>query len=204
MKLHVPVTSAFPAVLATASALLLLVMLPAGGASVRSSGVAPALKVVAGDVVAAVENPVRVVTRANAKPKPVVSSAASATATAQVARPVPVHRHARHRARASRPRLVTSKPVTTPATPAPTPIAPITERANGKAKALGHVPKIAAQSTSTSTSGTLQRAQANNGHVKAHGRPADVPHGPPAVPPGQAKKGDAVEHGASGDPGGGK
>jgi hypothetical protein len=201
MKLHGPIGSALPAVLATASALLLLVMLPAGGAPTRSSGAPPALKLVAGDVVAAVESPVRVVSRPNPKPNPAATPAAAATATVQVAHPAPVHRHAQHRIRASRPRIVASRPVTKQA--APTPISTIVEHGNGKAKARGHMRRTDPQAVSPSEA--LHAAKVNGAaHAKAQGRPADVPHGPPAVPPGLAKKDDASEHGASADRGGGK
>jgi hypothetical protein len=200
MKLQVPLSSAFPAVVATASALLLLVMLPAGGATVRSSGVAPALKLVAGDVVAAVEAPVRVASRPQPKPKPVGTHAAAPTTTAQIAHSAPVHRHAEQRVQASRPRVVASRPVTKQAAPAPS--SPAAEHGHGRAKALGHVRKAASQSTPVNA--TLHVAGKNTGHVKAHGRPAEAPQGPPAAPPGQAKKVDAVVHGASADRGGGK
>jgi hypothetical protein len=201
MKLHGPIGSALPAVLATASALLLLFMLPAGGAPTRSSGAPPALKLGAGDVVAAVESPVRVVSRPNPKPKPAATAAAAATATMQVAHPAPIHRRAQHRVRASRPRIVASRPVTKQAALAP--ISTIVEHGNGKAKAWGHMRKTASEPTAPSEA--MHAARVNGAaHAKAHGRPADVPHGPPAVPPGLAKKGDASEHGASADRGGGK
>jgi len=175
-------------------------MLPAGGATVRSSGAAPALKLVAGDVVAAVELPVRAVTRPHPQPKPAATPALAGTSTAQAARPTPVHRHAQHHSRASRPRVAASSQVTKKAASAPS--SPIAEHSRGKAKALGHVRKTALQSTPVNA--VLHPAGKNASHLKTHGRAADAPQGPPAVPPGQAKNVDAVEHGASGERGGGK
>ena len=59
MKLQVPLTNAFfPAALAAASISLALLLLPGAGTSERSSGVAPALRQVAGEVATAVRIPV--------------------------------------------------------------------------------------------------------------------------------------------------
>jgi hypothetical protein len=170
---------------------------------VRSSGVAPALKLVAGDVVAAVENPVRVVSRSHhpeVKP-PTATPAAAGTAAVQVTRPAPVHRHVQHRVRASRPRVATSRQATKQAAAAPVP--PIAEHGQGKAKAWGHVRKTASHPKSA-TDAVQGSPVTGAAHAAAHGRPADVPHGPPAVPPGQEKKADSGEQGASGGRGGGK
>jgi len=201
MKLQVPASSAFPAVVAAASVLLSLILLPGGGASVRSWGVAPALKLVAGDVVAAVENPVRVANRPQPEAKPTAAPAPAATAAVRVAGPTPVHRHAQHLIRASRPRVAASRQVMNQAAAAP--ISPVAEHSQGKAKAQGHVRKTASQPKSASDA--VQGARVNGaGHAKAHGRPVDVPHGPPAIPPGQEKKGDAGEQSPPGGRGGGK
>jgi hypothetical protein len=54
---QVPLSTAITAVLAVASISLSLSLLPAGAATERASGVAPALRLVAGEVVAAVRNP---------------------------------------------------------------------------------------------------------------------------------------------------
>ena len=144
------------------------------------------------------------VTRPHPKPKPAATPAAAATPAVQVARSAPVHRHAQHRVRASKPRVVTSRQVPKQAkSVSASTSSPIAEHGHGKAKALGHLRKIASQPTSANEA--LQGARLNGaGHTKAHGLPSDVPHGPPAVPPGQEKKVDAVEHGASGNRGGGK
>jgi hypothetical protein len=68
MKVHVPISSAFPAALAAASIALSIVLLPGGSASVRSSGVAPALRLVAGDVALVVGSPVLTAAKAHRTP----------------------------------------------------------------------------------------------------------------------------------------
>jgi len=68
MKVHVPISSAFPAALAAASIALSIVLLPGGSASVRSSGVAPALRLVAGDVALVVGRPVLTAPKAHRTP----------------------------------------------------------------------------------------------------------------------------------------
>jgi hypothetical protein len=212
MKVHVPVSSAFPAALAAASISLSLVLLPGGGASVRSSGVAPALKLLAGEVVAAVEKPPPAVKRT--QPKHVAAAPAPTTAVAGTprsapthsspspTRSVPAHRPAH---RAARPQAVTSKPTLTPTpastAPAPQPTSSLTKHGNGKA--LGYAKKITAQAATPSA--TQQTAPANGGQGHAYGRPADLQPGPPAVPPGQ--QGDSQspdEHADSNGRGGGK
>ncbi len=192
MKLQVSVTSAFvPAALAVASISLSLLLLPGGGAPVRSSGVAPALKLAARDVVAAARIPVRAMTRAHSKPA--VSRAtdlAGTPATAQSslasssARSAPAARSVHHR-RVSQTSASTPAPVTALAAPVWT--VPLATEGHGNGKAFGHVRKIASL------------------RAKTHGRPAGVPPEPPSVPLGQAKAGqDAGESGALKGRGGGK
>jgi hypothetical protein len=176
MKLQVPVTTGVAAALAAASISLSLLLLPGGAASVRPSGVAPALKLVAGDVAAAVQEPVR--TAARAHPTPVGSSAVSVGRAP--ARPQPLSSPSRirsvpahgsvHRGPVSLKPAVTPTPVTTPAAPVSQPVARLAEHGQGKANAFGHLRKIALLPASASKT--------------AHGRPADVLHGPPSVPPG--------------------
>jgi hypothetical protein len=194
MKLQPPVTSVVPAALAAASVSLSLVLLPGGGASVRSSGVAPALKLVAGEVVAAVKRPAHVVAKAPRKSVVAPATGGGATpaptqpsSTSQRSSSAPAHRVA-HRRQVSRTPAGTSAPVTTQTAPGPQPVSTSVEHGNGKAKALGHAKKAAPPQTG-----------------KGHGRPADVPHGPPALPPGHEKNGDAPgEHGNPHGGGGGK
>src|SRR5262249_29158093 len=110
MNLHRPVTSAFPAALAAASITLSLLLIPGGGSSLHSSGVAPALRLVAGDVATVVQAPVQAVTRTHHHQKSVASSPPTAAPTQQQRTPVthrasspsrthsvPTHRSVRHR-----------------------------------------------------------------------------------------------------------
>lgn len=184
----------------------------------RSSGVAPALRLVAGNVVAAVESPVRRVVSHPAPAKPATTPAVAGPAAVPVARPAPVHGHAQHGVRASRSRVASSRKVTTPAAAAT--ISPVTKHSRGKAKALGQVRKSASHSKPAIKAAPKDARMTGAGHLKAHGRPAgtprgrpavvphgrpaDVPHGPPAVPPGQEKKGDTGEQGVSAGRGGGR
>jgi hypothetical protein len=196
MKLHASVTSAFPAVLALASISLAVLLLPGRPAAPRSSGVPPALKLVAGDVVAAVEAPVRAVT----KTQPRTRSAGSHTRAAAPPTATATATHRRASAPAQRPNAHRSAPRArepqnhpTPPTPlvtrsaptaAPKVVQPAAGHGHGKAKALGHARKAAAP---------------------PHGPPADVPQGPPVVPPGQLPvHGGSGEHGAPGARGGRK
>jgi hypothetical protein len=160
------------------------------------------LKLLAGDVVASVKGPVQALT--NVRPKSTVVSApprvtetparAHSSSSSSPDRSAPAHRRA-HRGVVSRPSAVTPAPVTPPAAPAPTPTAlPAQSHVQGKAKALGHLRKLGLLPTPASAA-----AQS----TEAHGPPADVPHGPPVVPPGQATNGqDTGDNNASNGRGG--
>jgi hypothetical protein len=212
MKLHVPVTSAFPpAAVAGASISLSLLLLPGGAASVHSAGVAPALKLVAGDVIAAVKGPEHAVKRAQhpkPKPKAVLSPAVDAPVAPQRTRP----HHSASRTRSAPAHRPVPRapapwtPATTPKLLVTTPAAPVLERGHGhgKARALGHARKR--EPVPVAEDKAAQNAHAHGGNGKARGRPADVPHGPPAVPPGHEKGGGqrAGDHGAPGRGGGKK
>jgi hypothetical protein len=214
MKLHPSVTSAVPAALAVASIALSLLILPGGASPARSSSVAPALRLVAGDVAAVVSSPVRAVTKEPnpaATPRPMTSGQQSSSSAGTHSRPA--HRMIRHGRvskthPAARPHTAAhAAPASTPPAAAPAsapPVAPsVTERGRGKAKAWGHVRKAATASTAAARAAV--QSIAAPGLAKAHGRSADVPHGPPAVPPGQAKHDqDVAEPGSSGKGGGGK
>src|SRR5207248_7149771 len=126
---------------------LSLLLLPGGGAPVRSSGVAPALKLAARDVVAAARIPVRAMTRTHSKPA--VSRAtglAGTPATAHSslasssARSAPAARSVHHR-RVSQTSASTPAPVTALAAPVWT--VPLATEGHGNGKAFGHVRKIA-------------------------------------------------------------
>jgi hypothetical protein len=214
MKLQATVTSAFfPAALGAASISLALLLLPAGAAPTRSSGVAPALKLVAGDVVAAVGAPVRAVTRADRHPKPVALSNPEQT-TAIAPTPTESHapsvrksnapvRHRRATRRVTRPRPVARAPLTTHSTQH-APASPVPEHGHGKAKAWGHSKQLEPKPLPAVTR-AVRNAGVGRGHGKALGHPADVPHGPPTVPPGQAKhEAGGGEHAAPPGRGGGK
>ena len=190
MKLPVSVTSAFvPAALAVASISLSLLLLPGGGAPVRSSGVASALKLAARDVVAAARIPVRAMTRAHSKPAvsratDLAGTPAQSSLASSSARSAPAARSVHHR-RVSQTSASTPAPVTALAAPVWT--VPLATEGHGNGKAFGHVRKIASL------------------RAKTHGRPADVPPEPPSVPLGKAKAGqDAGESGALKGRGGGK
>jgi len=200
MKLQgIATTAFFPAALAAASISLALLLLPGAGPPAHSSGVAPALRLVAGDVVAAVEAPVHAI---RGHQKPVVSRA---TRTAIPSHSVPAAKRtasARHRPTVQRPvarqRPLTRTPVATQAS-----ASPATKLSRGKAQAPGRLKKLAPEATPATLAGATAQARVENGHGKAIGRPADVPHGPPAAPPGQAKKAPAAnKHTPPGDGGG--
>lgn len=210
MKLQATVTTAFPpAALAAASISLAFLLLPGAAAPAHSSGLAPALEAVAGNVVAAVETPVHTVARpARRHRNSVVSRPArpattpvgtrsQATSVAKRTSSAP-HRHTAHR-HVPQTRPVTRTHVTTHSAPPAAPVSPA-NHGRGKAKALGHVKNAAPKPTVQPS----QNVRSAGGHGKALGRPADVPPGPPAVPPGQAKKavagsdGRAAAHGRGG------
>jgi hypothetical protein len=165
MKLHLPVTSAFPAALATASVFLAVVMLPGGAAPSRSSDVAPALKLVAGAVVAAVEGPVHAVARPHRPARNAVSHAPARLQTPLTsrARSAPTPRPVHHRRTLSTHRV---RPARVAA--APKPAQPVTKQ-QGMGEALGLVRKS---------------VQGSHGRGHAYGHSPDAPRGPPAVPPG--------------------
>lgn len=214
MKLQATVTTAFlPAALAAASTSLALLLLPGAAVPAHSSGLAPALKSVAGNVVAAVEAPVHTVTRAtHHQRKSVVSPSARAATTpvrttsharSAAKRTFPAHRRHAARRHVLRTNSVTRTTVTThPASPAARMLS--TSRGRGQqAKALGHSKKAAPKATHPAIQAG-PGVRDSNAHGKALGHSADVPHGPPAVPPGQAKKavpavdGHAAAHGRGG------
>jgi hypothetical protein len=187
MKLQAPVISAFfPAALAVASISLAILVLPGGGAPARSSGIAPALKLAAGDVVAAVEVPVRAVTSVRRKTAVPHETPADPVTRVVALTPPTTHSHLSSRAvraptagkpvhhvRASRTRVTTSAP------------AKHDNGGKGEGKAVGHVRKLAASPVPANA--VEHPGQAKGHGVEARGRPADAPHGPPAVPPGHAR-----------------
>ena len=185
MKLQATATTAFsPAALAAASISLALLVLPSAAVPAHSSGVAPALKLVAGDVVAAVEASAHAIGKEH-RATPVVSHATrtavpATTPTRSISiakRNAPAHHRQPAHTRTPRPHSVTRTPATTHSAPNATP----------------------------TVTGAAAHTRVDSGHGKALGRPADVPHGPPAVPPGQAKKAPAPdEHAAARGHGGGE
>lgn len=190
MKLQATATTAvFPAALVAVSIALAVLLLPGAAVPARSSGVAPALKLVAGEVVAAVQAPVRAVTRAGRSEHaaasgarqsviPASSQQQSASAPKRI---VPAHHARADHHRVLRRHAVTRTPVTTNLAP-PAPLSPVTGHGNGKAKAWGHLKKLVSKTTPAVT-----------GHGKRRGHSEDAPHGPPAVPPGLAKKVSSVD-----------
>lgn len=218
MKSQPAVTSAFlPAALAAASISLAILLLPGGGTSARSSGMAPALKLVAGDVVAAVQAPLH--TAVHAKPKVVVHHATAVTSTPKRTQPAArtssthataasADRRAHHSAAPHRQKTPHAlRPTHAAAPPTPTPVKHGNGKAvghgNGKGKALGHLKKLASQSPVSVIHGKgYGRA---NGLAKGHNAPVPVLgktlHGPPGVPSGHAygKNGrPAPSHGRGG------
>jgi hypothetical protein len=225
MKQQLPATNASPVAFIAASIALALFLFPGGVASVSSSRVAPALKLVAGDVAAAVQGSAPSV--AKAQPESVaLPSAGVGAAHARTRRPlahsetrsVPAHRAASH-FRGSPKHAVTHPPARVSAAPAPKLIGKPAAHGHGKAKALGHLKKAKALGFWHKGNGVGRRrkggapvvvsaskpghpARANGSQGQVHGRPADVPQWPPAVPSGQAKGDQSAGHGAS--RGGGK
>jgi hypothetical protein len=208
MKLQLPANSAVPAVLAAASISLSLLLLPSGGASVRSSGLAPALKLVAGDVVEAAARPVRVVTRA--QPKPVASPAVSVARTREQtqlssvpfrSRGMPAHRLV-HRSRVSPTTPVTRAPVTVRAASreaarrAVQPTVKLVGHGHGKAKAWGLLRKAKAWGLRwriVPLPLAARTTAATGGHGEARGHTLAAPPGPGAVPPGREKGGQVSD-----------
>lgn len=195
MKSQSAVTSAFfPAALAAASVSLAILLLPGGGSSVRPSGMAPALKLVAGDVIAAVQAPVRAAI--HVKPKPVVHHATAVTSTPKRTQPAahtssahataaPAHRRAHHNAATHKRKTPHApRPTHAAAPPAPTPV----KHGNGKGKALGHLKKLASPTPVFVIHGKGHGRA--NGLAKGHTALVHVlgktRHGPPVVPPGHA------------------
>ena len=215
MKPQPVVTTAFfPTALAVASISLAILLLPGGGTSARPSGLSPALRLVAGDVVAAVQAPLHAA--AKAKPRTLVRHATGvATAPARKqpaalpssARParVQAHRPVHHaRVRHKRPLARAPRPTRIAAPPAPTPVVHGNGKGvghrNGKGKAVGLLRKAAPSPTAPIRGRGHGRA---NGHeAVAHGKSAHTSSGPPAVPPGHAygKGGStqALPHGRGG------
>jgi len=208
MKLQATATTAFlPAALAAASISLALVLLPGSAVPAHSSGLAPALRAVAGNVVAAVEAPAGTVAKGHRHRKPVArhaarttpaSTSSHATAVATPTTPAQRRQTAHRRVRRARP-ATRVHPTTQAASPVTT--SPAVGHGRGKAKALGHLKKAAPEAAHPAVPASRG---AGSGHGKALGHSADAPHGPPAVPPGQAKKAvpGAGGHGASHGPGG--
>ena len=175
----------------------------------RSSGMAPALKLVAGDVVAAVQAPVRAAVHAN--PKVVVHHATAVTSTPKRTQPAvrtssshataaPSHRRAHHSAAPQKQKTPQApSPTRAAAPPTPTPV----KHGKGKGKALGHLKQLASQSPVSVIHGKGHGRA--NGLAKGHNPPVPVLgkvlHGPPGVPPGHAygKSGKpAPSHGRGG------
>ena len=212
MKLQATATTAvFPAALVAASISLAFLLLPGAAVPAHSSAVAPALRLVAGEVVAAVQAPVHAVTRARRTEHPAVPSAKQsaipATSQPQSAsvpqRTVPAHHRRAGNHRVLRQHAVTPRPVT-PKLAWPAPPSSITHHGNGKAKAWGHLKKPVPKGAPILT-GTAPSALLHGGHGTARGHAAGAAHGPPAVPPGQAKKASgAIKHAAPRGHGGAK
>jgi hypothetical protein len=97
--------------------------------------------------------------------------------------------------------------VAKPTTLAPAPTSFFSGQGHGKGKAVGHLRKFAAQSAPLEA---VHRVSAKHKPfkkdkpLKAKGPPASVSHGPPTVPPGQAKHSQnvAVPGGSNGRGGG--
>ena len=223
MKPQPVVTNAFfPTALAVASISLAILLLPAGGSPMGSSGLAPALRLVAGDVVTAVKAPVT--TRAKARPKtilhravrsastPVPTQGAAVTSSARGA-VAPAHRAVHHaavrRSPAPHKRAAGRAPRATHAAApaAPAPVAHGKGRGigheRGKGKALGRLRKTTLSPAPASHG--KGHAYANGHGVELHGAAASVRHGAPAaVPSGLARGGASGAQGTWHGRGGGK
>lgn len=175
MKLQAPaVTAFFPAALAAGSISLAVLLLPVGTAPARSPDLAPALKLVAGDVVAAVKVPVHAVVR-SVHARPVVShpkpAAVGRTRTQPRSASAPKQTVPTHR-RPSPARVSPTRVVAHASPTAAAPVVPVVVRSRGRANARGHLAKL-------------------------------VHHGPRATPPGQAKKASRADEHAAHAHGGG-
>jgi hypothetical protein len=227
MKSQPAVTSAFfPAALAAAAISLAILLVPGGGGPVGSSGLAPALKLVAGDVVTALKAPV--LAPSQAKARTVVRHAKRAASTPERKQGVAVtpsahaavapahravhhstvrrstvhHSPAQHKHAAGHVQRTTQ----TAAPPAPTPVrhgnGKGIGRGNGKGKALGRLGKTARSPASASHG--KGHAYANGHSATVHGHSANTRHGPPAVPPGLAYGKGGSKQGLPHGRGGGK
>jgi len=206
MKLQLPANNAVPVVAAAAAIVCALLLLPGGGGSVRSADVAPALRLVAGDVAAVVQSPARSVAKAHPKSAASHSTGVAATpvSTPKSSPPVRVHsapvRRAVSRGPASPTHVVKSTPVKAPVLAAPRVIMQSVKHGRGKAKALGHLKKADKVVGHRKKAGLHTSSHAAHGNPvkRASGPPAAVSHGPPAVPPGQAKKAAGGQPASSG------
>jgi hypothetical protein len=195
MKLQLPATSAVPVALAAASIALALLLVPGGGVTERPSGVAPALRLVAGDVAAVVKSPVRAVTRTHAQPAaaPPVAVAVLHEPAQRATAPAPSRAAVRHKAAHSHlatPVHVVPRAPAAATRPAPKVIAQPIKHVRGKAKALGHLHKTKEKGKALGHGPKVAPSQPLT-------HPAAVPHGPPAVPPGHVKNGKSVSDNAA-------
>ena len=203
MKLQLPTTSAVPAAVAAAAIAFALLLFPGGGTSVRSADVAPALRLVAGDVATVVRSPVPSVTKA--QPKSVVASpstgVAATPASTQQSSSSPARTHSlpAHRVVSRGPLThavkrtpVKPTPVKPPVLAAPRVITRSVKHGNGKARALGHLKKANGKAVGhrrkIAPHASSSHVAHGGGSKSAAAPAAAVSHGPPAVPPGQAKK----------------
>lgn len=219
MKPQPVVTSAvFPTALAVASISMAILLLPGGGASARPSGLSPALKLVAGDVEAAVQAPIHAA--AGTKPKAVVHPATVVASTPSRKQPTaptssvrPAHAQAHHPVhhapvRHSHVLHTQPPPRTTHAAPraAPAPSAhghgKGVGRGIGKGKALGLLRKTGKPPTSVDHG--KGHGRANGRDAVTHGNSGQTRHGPPVVPPGHAYGKGGAKPALSHDRGGGK
>jgi hypothetical protein len=207
MKPQAAVTSSFfPAALAVASISLALLLLPGGGTSARTSGVAPALKLVAGDVVAAVTPPLHVVRQA--KPKAIVHHAATVATTpartqATTFSPPKRVTHSPARRSAPKPEPTSSPRAQSHASTQP-PAAPpaVTKHDNGNGHAYGRNKKTQTPGNFGTAPGHAGSAPGHSG--AAHGLSGAAHANPHGIPPGLAKKTQAPGNSAPHGHGGGK
>jgi len=208
MKLQVPAISAVPATLAAIAICLSLLLLPGGGASIRSSSVAPALNLVAGDAVGVVMHPVRAVTGS----RPAVGVVGTPLRTRPLSgaafrtRVAPSHRSLA-RAHSTRTPAVSPTRATGPTAPATPRATSAVRRGRGKAKALGHmhrhVAKVASPPSPVTAVGNGAAATTHPAH--ARGRSVTAAHGQSSFAPGHERDSPvAGGHGASNGRGGGK